>query len=148
MKLETVLQGLINRLEILERTPQSGFSQITQDLVSAQQSTTSLPYVDLATPGPSVEVDITQSGKLYVCCTALITPSSGDQGRMAPALTGANVVAASSTLALILSTLGRSSFWGWFEGLDEGLTTVTAKYRTTSGGSAAFADRSLIAIPV
>lgn len=147
-RLAPTLDRMVNRLEIVERTPQIGFPQADEDLVPDAHATTSTAYIDLLSFGPTLTIDVTESGKLYVCVSALIIPAPNEQGRMSAELSGDNSVPASSTRCLLASTTHQGSYWVWFEGLEEGQTTVTAKYRTTSGGFAQFSNRSIIAIPI
>lgn len=127
-------------------------------------STTSATYVDLG--GPTVSGVVGPSGRVLVFTGALITGISeingafiADTARMAVALSGANVLAASNEWAYSTAyqfspnTLGaiivnRAVAAHLFEGLNPGLTTFTAMYDSAGSGTleADFADRIVVAM--
>jgi hypothetical protein len=119
---------------------------------STSESTTSATYTDLASVGPTRDVTVTGSGKILVIVHAFITNTAGAEGGlMSFALSGANVVAASDVDALRLNSTSESgaSAVHLIGGLAAGMTTVTAKYRSSSSGNtAAFRVRELTVIPV
>lgn len=100
-------------------------------VVATAETTASTSYTNLATPGPSVTVDVGASGVLMVFWSC----QQADVSLMSVELSGANTVAASDDWASYWSgvTDGQHSMFHLFSGLTPGSTTVTAKYRVTSG---------------
>ncbi len=139
--------------------------------VLLQDTFTGTTYVDATTnPGPEVTIAVGPSGRLLVFLSSLIfsqttAVSGGNQqpgGRMSFRLSGANTLAASTVRALrVYSTMLVSSSAAqleaaigatravMLEGLNPGLTTITAQYsRETSSTnpSASFYDRNITAM--
>lgn len=115
--------------------------------------TASATYVDLATAGPSVTTYIGPSGKALVFLSTYCNSAAGITGWMSFALSGANTAAASDIRAAhqwaqssnLLTTMSRIV---QVEGLLQGGTTFTAKYRKDgTGADPGFANRSLVVIP-
>jgi hypothetical protein len=117
------------------------------------QTTTSTSYTDLTTVGPSATVNIGPKGTAIVMLTAqAMTNSNGVECYMGFSVSGATTVSANDDQALASATrnsgdLPKSSAVFWVTGLNEGSNTFISKYRTTSG-TATFADRNLVVIPV
>lgn len=118
--------------------------QIAQNYVTADETTTSATYVDIATV-QSVSVNVGKNGQLLVHISAGIYGAAFVQ-RMSFALSGANTLAASDQnslrcdVATFQNTQGRTFL---ITGLTPGNTTVTAKFKT-SGGTAHFFERNLV----
>ncbi len=116
---------------------------------AAQESTTSTSFTDLATVGPSIEIDVPASGKVLVSLSAFMWGSgAGVVTSMNLAATGTNTYAAGDTwgglTAQSRSAIGNS--WAGsghgtasrtflLSGLNPGTTTFTAKYATSSATS-------------
>lgn len=139
--------------------------------VLGQETFTSTTYIDAPTfPGPEVQIAVGPSGRLLVLLSAEIlstaTNTAGNAyqpgGRMSFRLSGANTLAASTVRALrcyntvtvnsststFESTIGatRAVF---LEGLNPGLTTITAQYSretASTNPSATFYDRNITAM--
>jgi hypothetical protein len=117
------------------------------------QSTSSGTYADLTTPGPSVTVTVGSSGNVIVMWGCAASSSSGYNARMSFALSGTNTIAANDTNAIIVassysamySTVSRMIV---LTGLNPGVTTFTAKYRTDSGASWGFSLRDIMVTPL
>lgn len=132
---------------------------------------TSTAYVDATTnPGPEVEIAVGPSGKLLIFLSSLIysqttAVSGGNQqpgGRMSFRLSGANTLVASTLRALrVYSTMLVNSSAAqlecalgctravMLEGLNPGLTTITAQYsreNSITNISATFYDRNITAM--
>lgn len=111
-------------------------------------------YGALATAGPSVTIDVGESGILIVGVTASIsTTSTNDGGAMTYALSGANTLAAGDSRALafypkINGALVQCSRVAGLGGLTPGSTVVTAQYRDLldAGTDVFFANRYLWAL--
>ena len=96
------------------------------------------------------------SGQVLVTVTARITPGGGDTGYMSFASSGGSGanVAASDTRALVREH-GTSNNTGYVQasatylvtGLGGGTKTFAAQYRQ-DGGTASFANRNIIVIPL
>jgi|SRR5215510_518626 len=122
--------------------------------VGTTETTNSVAYVDLATPGPIVEhVPIGPSGRCLAFFSAVINPTANDGVAMSCDVAGATTVAApagaplqrsqadASQLSLIVTRVSVIS------GLNLGEHTFTAKYRSIFGGLASIGQRVLIIIP-
>jgi hypothetical protein len=127
--------------------------------VAATESTTSVAFTDLTTPGPAVSVTIRASGKalVFVGATIAVNPAAGALwgGFMNFFMSGANVLAAGSPGGLGYS-IGAGASPDNLElsaarmiplsGLNPGLTTFTAKYAIGVGAvgeTASFRNRSI-----
>lgn len=139
--------------------------------VTAQDTITSTTYVDAVTnPGPVVDIAVGPSGRLLVLVSAnlysAVTIAAGVQGKvdaaMSFALSGANTLAASTLRAVTLAATatinssaatldlqGAVTKTVLIEGLNPGLTTITAKYRKGTASTptqAQFFDRNITAM--
>lgn len=139
------------------------------DQIDTRESTSSGAYVDLASVGPIVTVDIAPSGRCLVTVGALIevTAAAGlgistGSGFMGFTLAGANTLIAvparsavaevrydatpASTLEIGIS-VGASRLV-LLEGLNQGSTTFTAKYATAATTASFFSGRNITVIPL
>lgn len=121
--------------------------------VAASEATTSVPYTDLATVGPSVTVDVGTSGRLLILIAATAYNSTANGANpVSVALSGANTLAAADTHAVVFgspnATLGfASTEFLLLTGLATGSTTVTVKYRA-GGGTSTYAQRRIAAFSI
>lgn len=123
--------------------------------ISAAGTTSSVPYADLPTFGPSVQAYVGSSGAVLVSLSAHFQLDASTYGYMSVAMTGANTAVAQDFRAAVRNLAGAPaddfgnshSFMVQITGLTPGLTTFTAKYRS-SGANATFINRSLIVIPM
>lgn len=106
-------------------------------LVSANESTTSTAYTDLATIGPSVTVE--NATKIFAVYGCRMTANTLDGwGAMAPDMTGANTVAASDGVCAHVITRGTTSsnstvsFFRSYTALTAGQSTITMKYKSSN----------------
>jgi hypothetical protein len=122
-------------------------------VVAASQTTTSTSYTDLATSGPTVTVTVSSSGKALVTLTAYESITGADNSCfMGFAVSGVTTVAASDTQSVqIYSESGtvqsRGSASYLVTGLNPGINTFTAKYKSSAGITCTFANRSIIVTP-
>jgi hypothetical protein len=138
---------------------------IVTGFVAATESTTSVPFTDLATVGPAATVSIRTSGKALVFLGATIAVGGGVGGAAAGALwgafvnfaaAGANTIAAGTPGGLGYSMAGVAGGGPTTEfsiarmlplsGLNPGPTTFTAKYAIgvgNPGETASFRNRSI-----
>lgn len=138
---------------------------LTPQIASIPQleSTTSGSFVDLATPGPSVPVNVPATGRVLVHFGAQIgwsdnTTDGAMGGIVAVAASGANVIAEDDNwTARAYTQVGGTTFtvfnatvsqYRLFENLAQGLTTFKLRYRVlTAGKKGDFNKRSIVAIP-
>lgn len=152
---------LERRLFILESTAR--VPQVTSAALGGQsaevlanESTNSTSYTNLGTAGPSVTVNVTQSGLLTVLFGHDANSPSGVVGYMAFELSGANVRAPIDSDAVYLTwtgsvtnpVSGHTARAKRLSGLQPGPTTVTTRYRSQTGGGAWFAHRWILALPL
>lgn len=131
------------------------FSTASASFVLTEQARTSSSYGDLATVGPTATVDVSPSGVLLVqvsCWMIMDTNTNG--GAMGLELSGANSLSPSDLEAEVFvfgltNAVGASSKVTLIYGLSPGATTITTKYRSTTGGSScSFSLRHLWALPL
>jgi collagen type I alpha len=133
--------------------PAAAAGVVSQTVGPGGETTASTVFTDHATPGPTVTVAVPPSGQGLVALTATIVPNiPGAGGEMSFVSTGGSGnVAPSDSLSLAMAGSGndyqRASGTFHLTGLSPGSHTFTAKYRTFNSG-AAFADRSLIVMPL
>ena len=118
--------------------------------ITTAETTNSATYVNLATTGPFVTVNVGHNGILICGLGALMTnDTSGKTDHMAPALSGANVRVADDDFAAALTWItgdfNRTYATFAITGLSPGPTVVTAQYRV-SGGIGTFDNRHLWAL--
>lgn len=134
---------------------------IGTDFVAATESTTSVPFTDLATIGPQVSLTVKASGKVLVFLGATIAVGAAAGalwgGFMNFFMSGANTSVVGQPGGLGYSTSGAPSVGGPnlefsiarmipVSGLTPGATTFTAKYSIdfgASGETAQFRNRSM-----
>ena len=129
------------------------------DTVADLGSTTSTAFVDLATFGPQVTVNIGASGKALVVVSADIFCTQ-EQAQMGWAVSGATTRAAEIATALIGSAIASggvginasvavgASRLVTASGLTPGENVFTAKYSVNNGNNGFFQDRHIIVIPL
>lgn len=135
----------------------------SEDVAASESSVTS-SYLDLATVGPEVTINVGPSGRLLVTCSAefeAIVPKGSVVNNcgaaMGYAATGANTFSAVDAYATI-AEIGYDSTPTFTSdlrlrtamsrttlrtGLTPGATTLTAKYRRYTAGTATFTARNL-----
>ena len=124
--------------------------------VAVQDSTTVTTFGDLTHVGPTVTVTVGPSGSVVLFISAQLQNTvAGDYAQASVAGSGANTVGAASAGTPILevqsATAGQeigACAMGVLTGLNPGSTTFTMKYRAAGGGTAFFANRNLVAIPL
>lgn len=118
--------------------------QVKSTTVATSESTSATSYGDLSTAGPSVDVDVPNSGEVMLFLTGQI----GGNGFMGFALSGANTLAANDDQALRAESIGdQATRMVHLTGLTPGTTTVTARYRSSSG-STTFQRRTVSVAPL
>lgn len=129
-------------------------SLIQAGYVSTFESTTSGVWVDLATAGPQITIDVGASGKVLVFLSAWLrnTNTSLAYARMTFQATGANSITASDDYSIATQIASNAYFAIGHSiiltGLIAGSTTFAAKYTSTDGTTAWFGRRRLAAIPL
>jgi hypothetical protein len=125
-----------------------------------QQSTTSSSYTDLTTVGPEMEVLIRPSGRclfIYGCYMIQVGIAFGHMDIVGDGPGGDSFTTTASGASLGAGTgmagnsiEGTSTNARLLTGLDSGMWTVTAKYKSGGGlgNPSVFMDRFLIAIPL
>lgn len=147
---EVTIEGMVGNIPTVFRELAVGAAVLTDQTRGATS------FGDMATGGPTCNVNVGPSGLLVVVFSAMIyTTSSNDGGVMGTALTGANSVAAEDARALIFYPLVNGAILeasrvSLYASLTPGLTTVTCKYRdiVDVGTDVHFANRRLFAIPL
>lgn len=168
--------GILGRFTI-PGTPEavSALSSLrtASDTVAGLDTITSTTYVDAPTnPGPTTQIVVGPSGRLLVLVSANMTSNAGVgtpagtsykfDAAMSFTLSGANTLAASTlrgaTLYGTMSVTSSVSFFElagaitravYIEGLNPGLTTITAKYRKGTASTptqAQFFERNITAM--
>lgn len=128
-------------------------ARIVSGTVATAQGTNSTAYVDLATTGPSVTLNVPSSGEVTVDLSAAYSSggAAAQTGYMGFALSGSNVRTAADASA----AYGRTVTAGLFgtiarrihlTGLTPGTTTFKAVYKTSTS-TATFSDRNIIVEP-
>lgn len=129
-------------------------SRVQTNTVTASESTTSVVYTDLTTPGPTVtDVPVT-TGRAIVFCAADMQPTASENAYMNVAVSGATSIAPNSAQ---LDPQAYIVGWGAADqvpvsasrpilvtGLNVGYHTFQAKYRTGTGNLVTIRNRSLI----
>jgi hypothetical protein len=118
--------------------------------IETSEATATTSFIDLATPGPTVDVTVPASGaRVLVMLTAQISGAAAFGGEMSFTVTGASSIGAASTRALAFQAAGAGKLGATFiarltdlDGLVGGVNQFTAKYRAVSG-TATFAQRNL-----
>lgn len=135
--------------------------------VLPQEFTSSTTFVNLATVGPTVTVNVGSSGRVLLFLTCTLSLESTDHqvgGMMGFQMSGANVQAPQNLLSLVLvsaistpssgdDTLiaDRRTVTYFLTGLNPGVTTFQAKYKNFNpngtGTDVSFYDRQLVVFP-
>ena len=115
--------------------------------------TTSTTFGPLATPGPSVTVEVPASGDVLISVTAaMIGNAASTSCEMSFTVSGASTRPASDATVVVLAaqTLQRASATSLLTGLTPGTTTFTAVYRAEGQGSldCTFSDRTIVVLPL
>ena len=150
-------------------SPGVGQSTLVSATVSADETTTSAAYTDLATFGPSVTVNIGASDRCLlmlscrISCVGTATPPGNYIGGwMAYQISGASATVTGANLLLNQQVLAPSTgaVMGFStsisgavvldqsRGLSPGLNTFTAKYIAMAGPAVGFRDRTITVIPL
>ena len=139
------LRRRIERLEMSARVPKSSVhDRSTQgDLIAAEEST-------LSTAGPEVQVHVGQSRRLLVLVGSRTIPGENADALMSYAITGATTIAPTDTRAWRVTFTPLQGVHAYVEtGLNQGVHTVTAKYRKEGPGEGmSWLNRTLVAIPL
>jgi len=140
------------------QTPSGGGASPSGQTITANESTQSTTYVDLATVGPAVTVTVGDSGLLLVSFGFTLGDTSYTaSGWMGLDFSGANTIAPIDDDSVQLTYVSNySNIWNAgsrqrvIGGLNPGLTTITAKYRTNGGfpNIAHFLRRDLVVTPL
>lgn len=141
-------------------------SSITTAAVETQETTSTNSYVDLTTPGPSVTVNIRQTGRILLVLTCQIQwidadPADGRGGEVTVEMSGANTMTTATAEGPIRLTNFNGSNAGTsmtlqgtytqavvVSGLNPGSTTITMKYKARPSGEASGVDFGRRAITV
>ncbi|MBE5459756.1 hypothetical protein E3G69_002846 [Mycobacteroides abscessus] len=126
---------------------------VSGTIATAQGTNSTATYVDLATPGPSVTLNVPASGEVTIDVSAAYSSggAAAQTGYMGCALSGANTRAATDATAAygrtvtagLYGTLARRIH---LTGLTPGTTTFKAVYKTSTS-TATFSDRHIIVEP-
>lgn len=116
-----------------------------QDTVATSETTTSVPFTDLATPGP--EVELTTGVAALVVINGVLS-NAGGFALIGVEVSGASSIAATDTRSLQWTGAGawRGSAMYLIEGLTPGVNIFTLKYRVDAG-TGTFTQRNLVVIP-
>lgn len=153
-----------NTADATDAITQVGQSIVT-GFTAATESTTSVPFTDLATVGPVATLNIRASGKVLIFLGATISVGGGGAGPAAGSIwggfmnfaaSGANIIAAGTPGGLGYSLQGVTGGGPQSEfsiarmiplsGLSPGITTFTAKYAIgigNPGETSQFRNRSI-----
>lgn len=138
-------------LSVRVPTGPAGTAGVQANTVATSETTTSLVYTDLATPGPSVTVTIPAgTTRALVIVTAEEKTSNGSNSAFISfAVSGASTVGATDARAfeVQVNNFIRASATSVITGLTPGINTFTAKYRV-SGATGTFAVRDITVIPL
>lgn len=125
---------------ITERVPQF-------DEVLATETTTSVTFTDLATPGPSVTTT-TGSIALVAVTGSIMNSNAGSFSLISPEVTGATSISADATRSFntALATFTQASWVHVFTALNPGSNTFTFKYAVTAN-TGTFRRRRITVLP-
>lgn len=136
-------------------------SWVATESIEIQETRSSTSYGDLTTPGPSVTVNVRQTGRLLIMMSSQIQfidldPTDSGGGAVTVEMSGANTLSPASAEGPIRitmdwggNTLANSAMQGTYtqtvvyEGLSAGLTTITMKYKSKFGEATDFGRRTL-----
>lgn len=139
-------------------------SWVATSSIQTQETTASATYVDLATVGPVVTVNVRPTGRLLIMMSSQIQfidadPLDGGGGAVTVEMSGANVLAAATAEGPIRATMFQSHNLGGaialqgtytqtvvYEGLNAGYTMIAMKYKANSSENTDFGRRTLTVI--
>ena len=128
-------------------------SLITGAYVHTEETTTSTTYTNLATSGPAVTIFTDQAAVVFL--TTIVTSSiTSGLALMSFAVSGATTAAAADATAVQMELYSSGAYLTvsgafYYDTLNAGNNTFTAKYRAgASGGTAHFVQRHLLVLPV
>lgn len=118
----------------------TGFSQFTVNsaTVVTLESTTSLTYTDLATPGPTLSG---LAAGHYVILVGAVARDAGGNGAFIAPSTGADAEGGETQSTGFSSIIGVS-----VHSFSSSSSSVSAKYRTNGGTSCSFLNRWILAL--
>lgn len=150
MKLDEILGQLSRRVSNLERPAISGFPAKDWDEVDDSQSRMSATYGDLATVGPTVTLNVSDSGLVLIALTARLAVTAGAALVGVLFSNGTDTFAADDAVSLEFSGTGalRASCVEVVSLGFGGLVTATTKYRGDGTHAATFSDRRLMVVPL
>lgn len=133
-------------------TPNLNLSGSGSQFLAVSQTTTSAAYIDLATPGPNVEVTINPSGlALVIFGCQLVNNTTGEVCTMSFNASGANTIpvgtytyVAGASLSVVTVDATKVLL---LTGLQPGSTLFSCKYKVTAG-TGTFSNRVLSVIPL
>lgn len=136
-------------------TPEKLATGATVDTVATNESTSSTSYVNLATTGPSITLDVPSTGIVLISFSAnVVNTAAGNYVGLALEMSGANSLTATdfATTTIIARIATSNQYQGvdrtiLLTGLNAGSTTFTLKYKTNAGTAQA-RERSLSVIPL
>ena len=150
--LGTYLKEMERRVRVLETAPRARDTEQpwASNFVDVFESTASLSYANLATVGPTVTIDTTNTTRVLVTASVLISSPSnttGSVGLFVDNVLFADVLANSNSgpATLAISCTNVREFYDTV-GLAVGPHTFQLRYRTTAA-AASFAARFLIVQP-
>lgn len=124
----------------------------TQAQVATQETTTSLSYVDLTTPGPDLTNVATGTKALVMVAAALSNSLANDYAFMSYGVSNASTISGDDAKSLEVRSAAnnaeiRASSVHLETGLTGGNNNWRAKYRAGVAGVAAFSQRTVAVIP-
>lgn len=144
--LSTYIRGMESRIRALETAPRA--QDTTQpwsfNSIVATFSTSSTSPVDSSPAGPSVTVDVTQTGRVLVSAGAYIGLDTISQTASISLYIDGTLVSSIAALSNAASQIAGNVFSSRvFTGLTQGPHTFLLRYQS-SGGNVNFSSRSLI----
>ncbi|MFN3007390.1 hypothetical protein ACK12G_29335 [Mycolicibacterium wolinskyi] len=138
---DSVLPGSISQFIFLD----SGTtSRITSDTINVAEARSTTTYGDLLTPGPSVTLNVPESGEVLIDLSANVG-DTGATGRMGFRVSGANTMAPSDDNSVFSKGYTTSRRFH-LTGLNPGTTTFKVEYRAVSA-TPSFTNRTIIVDP-
>lgn len=122
-------------------------ANISASSVDTSQSRSGTTYGDLGTVGPSITM--VTGTKAYILIAANVNSPTSGVAYMAVAVSGATTLAANDSRALRYESVPITglSYGISFTGLTPGSNTFTAKYRSSSGNSMTWGNRTIAGWP-
>ncbi|MCV7287270.1 hypothetical protein H7J87_18265 [Mycolicibacterium wolinskyi] len=138
---DSVLPGSISQFIFLDSgTP----SRITSDTINVAEARSTTTYGDLLTPGPSVTLNVPESGEVLIDLSANVG-DTGATGRMGFRVSGANTMAPSDDNSVFSKGYTTSRRFHLTD-LNPGTTTFKVEYRAVSA-TPSFTNRTIIVDP-